>query len=88
MPKAVWNDTVIAESGETIVLEGHHYFPSSSLKQEFFSPTDSDDSCFWKGDASYYDIEVAGEVNQGAAWYDPDPKDRAAHIKDYVAFWG
>jgi uncharacterized protein (DUF427 family) len=88
MPKAIWNDAVVAESGETVVLEGNHYFPASSLKREFFRAADRSTVCFWKGEASYYDIEVGGEVNRGAAWYYADPKERAAHIKDHVAFWG
>jgi len=87
VPKAIWKNTVLAESDDTIVLEGNHYFPTSSLKSEFFKVSSQSTHCFWKGEASYYDVEVEGEVNQGAAWYYPDPKERATRIKDRVAFW-
>jgi uncharacterized protein (DUF427 family) len=85
--KAIWKDTVIAESDRTIVVEGNHYFPPESLKKEFFQPSQTHTTCSWKGVASYYDVKVNGEVNKDAAWYYPDPKVAAAHIKGYVAFW-
>ena len=85
--KAEWNNQVIAESDQTIVIENNHYFPEESLKKEFFKSTDTHTTCPWKGQASYYSLEVNGEVNRDAAWYYPEPKAAAAEIKDYVAFW-
>ena len=85
--KAVWNGVVLAESDKTIVVEGNHYFPPDSLNQEFFQVSDRHTTCPWKGQASYYDVEVGGQVNGGAAWYYPSPKPAAKQIKDYVAFW-
>ncbi len=87
MPKATWNGTVLAESDDTVVVEGNHYFPPSSLNQDLFAKTDKTSSCPWKGKASYYDVVVDGQVNAGAAWYYPAPKDAASEIKDHVAFW-
>ncbi len=87
MMMAVWNGAVLAESDETIVVEGNHYFPPDSLNQELFRPSDKQTTCPWKGRASYYDVEVGGQVNSGAAWYYPSPKPAASQIKDYVAFW-
>ena len=87
MPKAVWNGTVIAESDNTEVVEGNHYFPLDSIKQEYFQKCDTTTVCGWKGTANYYDIVVGGDVNAGAAWYYADPKPDAANIKDRVAFW-
>ena len=88
MAKATWNGAVLADSDETIVVEGNHYFPPSSLNWEYFSNNDRHTICPWKGVASYYDVEVEGERNDAAAWTYPDPSDAAAQIKDYVAFWG
>ncbi len=85
--KAFWKDTLIAESPDTVVVEGNHYFPADALKREFFKDNSQTSSCPWKGTASYYDIEVDGQTNKGAAWYYPQPKDAAAQIKDRVAFW-
>ncbi|NVK28034.1 MAG: DUF427 domain-containing protein [Flavobacteriia bacterium] len=85
--KAVWNGKVLAESNDTIIIENNHYFPPSSLNQEFFSKTETHTVCPWKGTASYYTLEVDGEKNVDAAWYYPTPKDAASQIKDYVAFW-
>ena len=87
MPKAVWNGTVIAESDDTVIVEGNHYFPADSLKAELFQPNDTTTVCPWKGTASYYDIVVDGQTNAGAAWYYPAPKPEAAQIKDRLAFW-
>ena len=85
--KAIWKDTVIAESDETIVVEGNHYFPKNSIKNEFYQPSETHTVCPWKGTASYYSLNVNGETNPDAAWYYPTTKDAAANIRDYVAFW-
>ena len=87
MPRAVWNGAVLAESNETEVVEGNHYFPPESINSGFFTESDSHSRCYWKGVASYYDVVVDGETNRGAAWYYPDPSDAASNIKGYVAFW-
>lgn len=87
MAKAVWNDTVIAESNDTIIIEGNHYFPLDAVNQDYLSTTEHHTTCPWKGVASYYNITVDGESNENAAWYYPNPKDAAKQIKDYVAFW-
>ena len=87
MAKATWNGAMLAESDETIVVEGNHYFPRDSLVSDHFAPSDKQSRCPWKGQASYFDVVVDGAVNEGAAWYYPDPKPAAADIKDYVAFW-
>ncbi|MDT7689657.1 MAG: hypothetical protein QOJ70_75 [Acidobacteriota bacterium] len=85
--KATWKDTVLAESDDTEVVEGNHYFPADSIKREHFRESEKHTTCPWKGEASYYDVVVGGEVNADAAWYYPQPKDAAAQIKDRVAFW-
>ena len=85
--KATWENTIIAESDRTIVIEGNHYFPPSSIKREYFSPTDTHTTCPWKGIASYYTVQIGGQSNVDAAWYYPEPKAAAQSIKDYVAFW-
>ena len=85
--KAVWNGQVIAESDATVVIEGNHYFPPSSVNREFLVDSPTGTTCPWKGQASYYSIKVDDEVNTDAAWYYPAPKDAAAEIKDHVAFW-
>lgn len=85
--QAIWNDTVIAESDDTVVVEGNHYFPPESIKREYFTEVDTTTICPWKGTASYYDVTVDGERSPGGAWYYPTPKDAAAEIKDRVAFW-
>lgn len=87
MPRAIWNGAVLAESDKTIVVEGNHYFPLESLNREFFRENNTQTTCPWKGVASYYDIEVNGQVNRGAAWYYPSTKPAANHIRGYVAFW-
>lgn len=87
MAKAIWNGKVIAESDSTEVVEGNHYFPVASIKNEFFKDSPESTVCHWKGTASYYDVVVDGEVNRGAAWFYEEPKDAAARIKDHVAFW-
>lgn len=85
--KAIWNNQIIAESNNTVVVEGNHYFPPESIKKEFFKESNTHSTCPWKGLASYYSIEVAGQTNTDAAWYYPEPKSAAAEIKDHVAFW-
>jgi len=87
MKKAVWNGKVIAESDQTIVIEGNHYFPPESVHQEYLKETDYHTTCPWKGKASYYNIVVDSDVNQNAAWYYPAPNKAASEIKGYVAFW-
>jgi uncharacterized protein (DUF427 family) len=87
MPRAVWNGTVIAESPDTVVVEGNHYFPADSIKRECFRPSETHTVCGWKGTASYYTLDVNGQTNLDAAWYYTDPKPEAAQIKDRVAFW-
>ena len=87
MAKATWNGTVIAESDETVVVEGNHYFPPEAINREFFAESQAQTTCPWKGTASYYDVIVHGDTNRGAAWYYPAPKAAAADIKDHVAFW-
>ncbi|MEX1190395.1 MAG: DUF427 domain-containing protein [Brumimicrobium sp.] len=85
--KAIWNNEVLAESDETIEVENNQYFPPSSIKKQFFHKSDSDTYCPWKGTASYYTIEVNGEMNKDAAWYYPNAKEKAKYIENYVAFW-
>ena len=85
--KAVWNDKVIAESDDTVMIENNHYFPPDSIRKEYFKPNDDHTTCPWKGEANYYDVLVDGDVNKSAAWYYPEPKDAAEEIKDHVAFW-
>lgn len=87
MAKALWNETVIAQSEATIVVEGNHYFPPDSVKRDYLRESDTHTRCSWKGTASYYSIEVAGKRNKDAAWFYPDPKEGAAQIRNYVAFW-
>lgn len=85
--KAMWNGKVIAESNETIIVEGNHYFPTTSLLQEYISNSKTTTECHWKGTAHYYNV-LDGELeNSDAAWYYPSPKDAAKEIKNYVAFW-
>jgi uncharacterized protein (DUF427 family) len=85
--KAIWNDQVIAESNNTLVVEGNHYFPENSIKSEFFSKTDTSTSCPWKGIARYYSVTVNGKINTDCAWYYPVPHKEAEKIKGMVAFW-
>lgn len=85
--KAIWNGEVIAESDDTVVIEGNHYFPPESIKKEFFKPTETHTVCPWKGTASYYSIEVDGKSNPDAAWYYPEVSELAKNIKGRVAFW-
>lgn len=85
--KAIWNGEVIAESDDTVVVEGNHYFPPSSIKKEYFKETSTHTVCPWKGTANYYSVEVNGEENKDAAWYYPEISELAKNIKGYVAFW-
>lgn len=85
--KAIWNGEVLAESDDTVVVEGNHYFPADSINEEYFKNSDTKYNCPWKGDAKYYHVEVDGEVNEDAAWYYPDPKEAAREITGRVAFW-
>ncbi len=85
--KAIWNDTVLADSDFTVVVEGNHYFPPKSVKKEFFKNSDKTTSCPWKGKANYYDVEVEGQTNSAAAWYFPEPRPAAENIRNHVAFW-
>jgi uncharacterized protein (DUF427 family) len=85
--KAIWNDTVLAESDDTVVVEGNHYFPAASLREEYFRESDHHSVCPWKGTASYYDVVVGDAVNAQAAWYYPQPKEAAVQIAGRVAFW-
>lgn len=85
--RAVWNDIVIAESQDTVVVEGNHYFPPDSIRAEYFKPSDTNTVCPWKGTASYYTLDVGGKQNPDAAWYYPDAKPAADEIKGRIAFW-
>ncbi len=85
--KAIWNNQVIAESNDTIVIENNHYFPPGSVNTQLLKPSSAHTTCPWKGEASYYTIDAGDKQNPDAAWYYPHPKDAAAQIKDYVAFW-
>ena len=85
--QAIWNGEVLADSNETVVVEGNHYFPPSALHLDFFKKSDKHTVCPWKGTASYYDIEVDGKSNKDAAWFYPDPSSAASNVRGYVAFW-
>lgn len=85
--KAIWNNRIIAESDETIVVEGNHYFPHDSIEAEFFAPSQTHTVCGWKGTASYYDVVVDQKINKDAAWFYPETKEDAKNIENYVAFW-
>lgn len=85
--KAIWNNTVIAESDDTIVIENNHYFPPESIKKEYFKPSETHTTCPWKGIASYYSLDVDGKQNNDAAWYYPEVSELAKAIQGRVAFW-
>ncbi|MBB3194631.1 DUF427 domain-containing protein [Roseateles terrae] len=85
--KAIWNGEVIAESNDTVVVEGNHYFPAASLKREFTTFSNHRTSCPWKGQAHYFSLLVKGDMNPDAVWYYPEPSEAAQEIKDRVAFW-
>ena len=85
--KAIWNGQVIAESADTIVVENNQYFPSESVNKAFLKTSSTHSTCPWKGEASYYSLEVDGKTNTDAAWYYPAPKDAAKRIAGHIAFW-
>jgi len=85
--RAIWQDTVIAESDDTVVVEGNHYFPFAAINREYFSDSGTTTGCPWKGTAHYYNLNVNDQKNPDAAWHYPEPKDAAAQIKNRVAFW-
>ena len=87
MAKAIWEGIVLAESNQCVEVEGNQYFPPDTIQQKYFKSSAAHTVCPWKGTASYYDLEVNGKRNQGAAWYYPEPKPAAEAIKGYVAFW-
>ena len=87
MPKAIWNGAILAESDNTKVVEGNHYFPPDSINWEYFQESSYATTCPWKGVAGYYDVEVEGQVNRNAAWCYEQPSNAAQQIKDHVAFW-
>jgi uncharacterized protein (DUF427 family) len=87
MPKAVWNGGVIADSNQTVKVEGNDYFPVESVRREYLTESQTHTVCPWKGVASYYDIVIDGKVNRDGAWFYPEPKPEASQIKDHVAFW-
>jgi uncharacterized protein (DUF427 family) len=85
--KATWNGITLAESDETVVVEGNHYFPAEAINKEYFQESGSNTVCPWKGVASYYDVVVNGDVNRNAAWFYPSASEAAKNIEGYVAFW-
>ena len=85
--KAIWNGTVIAESNDTVVVEGNHYFPASSVREGLLAPSETTSDCPWKGTARYFSIVVDGETNSDAVWTYPEPKSAAAEIAGRLAFW-
>lgn len=85
--RAEWNGAVLAESDDIVTVEGNAYFPEGSLRREHFAPSDTHTVCGWKGTASYYTVTVGGKTNRDAAWFYPEPKDAAKHVKGRVAFW-
>ena len=85
--RATWNDTVLAESSDTVAVEGNQYFPLADVGREYLRPTETHTTCHWKGVASYYDVVVGDRANKDAAWYYPDPSPAADQIKGRVAFW-
>jgi uncharacterized protein (DUF427 family) len=87
MTKAVWNGVTIADSNDTVVVEGNHYFPRASVDAALLTDSATTSACPWKGTAHYHTITAGGAENKDAAWYYPDPKDTAAEIRDRIAFW-
>ena len=85
--KAVWHNQVVAESDDTVVVEGNHYFPRTALDSALVTPSKTTTYCPWKGTAQYYDLAVGGETNRDAVWYYPEPKPAASEIDGRVAFW-
>ena len=87
MATAKWNGTVIADSDDTVEVEGNQYFPRGSVNADYLKASDTTSHCPWKGEASYYSLVVDGDTNTDAAWYYPAPKDAAKEIRDHIAFW-
>jgi uncharacterized protein (DUF427 family) len=87
MPKAIWNDEIIAESDDTVLVEGNLYFPRSSVREDVLRPSETHTVCPWKGKASYYTLESGGRTSTDAVWFYPEPKPDAAAVRDRVAFW-
>ena len=85
--KAIWNNKIIAESDQTVVIENNHYFPQESIKKVYFKTSETHSTCPWKGKASYFTIAVDGKENKDAAWYYPEPSAKAESIKNHIAFW-
>ena len=85
--KAIWNDQVLAESSETVIVESNHYFPESSLNKKYFQDSQHRTICPWKGEANYFDVLVGDSTNENAAWYYPEIKEKASHIEGMIAFW-
>lgn len=92
--KATWNGVVVAEAPQEdlIKIEGNWYFPPDAVKNEYFTPTDLHTTCFWKGEASYYNVSADGETFENGAWYYPEPKDGSVErvkkdFTNYVAFY-
>src|SRR5690348_707298 len=85
--RATWNGAVVAESEDTIVVEGNHYFPPDAVNRAYLRPSETHSVCHWKGTASYYDLDVDGQINHDAVWYYPEPSEAAKQITSYVAFW-
>ena len=85
--KAIWNDAVLAQSDETMIVESNHYFPMESVNKDYLRPSETHTVCPWKGTASYYTVQVGGDTNPDAAWYYPEPKPGAEQVGGRVAFW-
>ena len=85
--KAIWQDTIIAESKDTVVVEGNHYFPRASINCDYFQESAHQTYCPWKGSASYYNLDVDGQVNENAAWFYAEPKPDAKMVENRIAFW-
>jgi uncharacterized protein (DUF427 family) len=85
--RAIWQGHLIAQSDDTVVVEGNHYFPAESVRKEFLRASETHTTCGWKGVASYYDIVIGDQVNRDAVWYYPTPKEAAKEIAGRVAFW-
>ena len=87
MVKAIWNGAIVAESDDTIVVEGNHYFPADAIRPDLFKPSGTTSTCGWKGLANYHSLVVDGQENRDAAWYYSEPKAAAAEIRGRIAFW-
>ena len=87
MKQAIWNGTIIAESAETVVVEGNHYFPAETVNKDYLTPSDKTSFCGWKGDCNYHNVVVDRNESPAAAWYYADPYERAEKIRGHIAFW-